>query len=86
MAESGAVWRNWSGLQQSAPARWWRPGSEGELVALLQGSTGEVRVTGAGHSFSALCQTAENLVALDQLSGLVSHDAGRLTATAMAGR
>ena len=48
MAESGAVWRNWSGLQQSAPARWWRPGGEGELVALLQGSTGEVRVTGAG--------------------------------------
>lgn len=85
MAESGAVWRNWSGLQQSAPARWWRPGSEEELVALLQGSTGEVRVTGAGHSFSALCQTSEHLVALDQLSGLVSHDAGRLTATAMAG-
>lgn len=85
MAGSGAVWRNWSGLQQSAPARWWRPGSEEELVALLQGSTGEVRVTGAGHSFSALCQTSENLVVLDQLSGLVSHDAGRLTATAMAG-
>ncbi|WP_341706630.1 D-arabinono-1,4-lactone oxidase [Halopseudomonas sp.] len=88
MAESvGAlgVWRNWSGSQRAVPARWWRPGSEGELVALLQDSAGEVRVTGAGHSFSALCKTAGNLVFLDHLTGLVSHDAEQLTATAMAG-
>lgn len=88
MAESvGALgaWRNWSGSQRAVPGRWWRPGSEYELAGLLQGSTGEVRVTGAGHSFSALCKTAENLVSLEHLSGLVSHDAERLTATAMAG-
>ena len=84
MAESGAVWRNWSGLQQAVPARWWRPGSEDELVTLLRGSAGEVRVTGAGHSFSALCKTSESLVSLDHLSGLLSHDPEQLTATAMA--
>ena len=82
---SQGEWRNWSGSQRAMPGRWWRPGSEDQLVALLQSSSGEVRVTGAGHSFSALCKTAGNLVSLEHLNGLVSHNAERLTATAMAG-
>ena len=81
---SQGEWRNWSGSQRAMPGRWWRPGSEDELAALLQGSSGEVRVTGAGHSFSALCKTAGHLVSLDHLSGLVSHDAERLPAIAVA--
>ncbi|WP_425056011.1 D-arabinono-1,4-lactone oxidase [Pseudomonas abyssi] len=88
MAESVgnlAAWRNWSGSQQAVPGRWWRPGSEDELVTLLRGSAGEVRVSGAGHSFSALCKTSESLVSLDHLSGLLSHDPEQLTATVMAG-
>ena len=64
VVSSQGEWRNWSGSQRALPGRWWRPGSEDQLVALLQSSSGEVRVTGAGHSFSALCKTAGHLVSL----------------------
>lgn len=79
------AWRNWSGSQASRPAAWLQPQDESELVRQLQAVRGNIRVTGAGHSFSALCKTSDTLVSIDQLRGVVSHDPATLQATVWAG-
>lgn len=80
-----AAWRNWSGHQQSRPAAWLNPQDEQQLITQLQAAKGSVRVTGASHSFSALCNTDDTLFSLDQLSGVVRHDPATLQATLWAG-
>lgn len=79
------VWRNWSGSQTSRPAAWLRPQDEADLQRQLRASRGSLRVTGAGHSFSALCATSDTLVSIDHLSGVISHDAQARQATIWAG-
>lgn len=78
------VWRNWSGSASCRPARLARPRDEAELAALLRASA-EVRVAGAGHSFSPLVPTAGTLLSLDSWSGLHAHDAAASRATVAAG-
>ncbi len=78
-------WSNWSGSQQSLPRHWLKPRDETELIAAIRKSESGLRVTGASHSFSALCKTDDTLFSLDHLSGVVSHDAGKLQATVWAG-
>lgn len=80
-----AAWRNWSGSQSSRPKAWLNPRDESELAAQMRGAVGNIRVTGASHSFSALCQTDHTLFSLDQLSGIISHDPETLQATVWAG-
>lgn len=80
-----AAWQNWSGGQKSNPKQWLNPRDENELIAQLRAATGTVRVTGASHSFSALCKTDDTLFSLDQLQGVVSHDPQTLQATLWAG-
>lgn len=78
-------WQNWSGVQRAQPRARPLPADEAELAALLARSSGEVRVAGAGHSFSALVPTAGTLVSLDRLSGIVRIDKAAMTATVHAG-
>lgn len=78
-------WRNWSGGQSSRPAAWLRPRDEAELVWQLRAASGELRVTGAGHSFSPVCRTEGTLVSIDDLKGVISHDASTLQARVWAG-
>lgn len=78
-------WRNWSGSQTTRPLRWLTPASEEQLIQLLRADRSSLRVTGASHSFSALCASDDILLSLDGLKGLISHDAGKLQATAWAG-
>lgn len=80
-----AEWRNWSGSQVSHPKAWLNPRDEAELAAQMRAAPGGIRVTGAGHSFSALCATDDTLFSLDQLRGLISHDPETLQATFWAG-
>nr|WP_293245519.1 D-arabinono-1,4-lactone oxidase [Panacagrimonas sp.] len=80
-----AAWRNWSGSQVSAPRAWLNPRDEAELAAQMRAASGTLRVTGASHSFSALCNTDDTLFSLDHLSGVVSHDVQTLQATVWAG-
>lgn len=83
---SGAsTWRNWSGSQMSKPKAWLNPRDEAELVSQLRQATGPIRVTGASHSFSALCRTEDTLFSIDHLKGLISHDTATLEATVWAG-
>ncbi|MEL0027222.1 MAG: D-arabinono-1,4-lactone oxidase [Perlucidibaca sp.] len=79
------LWRNWSGSQSSRPAAWLRPHDEADLIRQLRSTRGGVRVTGASHSFSALCSTSDTLVSIDRLTGIVSHDADSRQATIWAG-
>lgn len=79
------VWQNWSGSQTSRPAAWLKPRDEAELAHKLQTVRGNIRVTGAGHSFSALCKTSDTLVSIDGLKGVISHDPETQQATIWAG-
>ncbi len=81
----GKPWRNWSGSQITRPTRWLTPASEEQLVQLLRADRSPLRVTGASHSFSAVCATEDTLFSLDQLKGLISHDAEKQQATVWAG-
>ncbi len=68
------LWRNWSGIQHSYPVQRSAPKDEGELAALMRAAPAPVRVTGSGHSFTALCATAGTLVSLDAMSGIDRWD------------
>lgn len=78
-------WRNWSGSQVSQPKAWLRPTTEAELAQQLRAASGSVRVTGASHSFSAVCRTDDTLLSIDALKGIVDHDPESLQATIWAG-
>jgi FAD-linked oxidoreductase len=78
-------WRNWSGALSSNPKSRLAPASEDELVSMIKQSTGTIRPVGSGHSFTPLVPTDDNLLILDKLNGLVSHDENSLQATLWAG-
>ena len=84
-ASGHLVWRNWSGIRTSYPAQRAAPANEDELASLLKTAKAPIRAVGAGHSFTALVPTPETLVSLDNISGLVSHDADKLQAVLRAG-
>ncbi|MGH8562094.1 MAG: D-arabinono-1,4-lactone oxidase, partial [Nevskiales bacterium] len=81
----GPEWNNWSGSQIAHPRQWLNPLDEAELIRQLPRAEGAIRVTGASHSFSALCKTDDTLISLDRLSGIVAHDRKKLQATVWAG-
>lgn len=84
-ANATVPWRNWSGTLRANPKSRLTPASEDELVSMIKSSTGTIRPVGAGHSFTPLVPTDGNLLVLDRLSGLISHDASTLRATLWAG-
>lgn len=84
-AAQSAPWRNWSGGLVANPAGRFSPGTEAELQEVLAGSTTVFRPVGSGHSFTPLVPTDGHLIVLDQLTGLLDHDAARLRATFAAG-
>lgn len=77
-------WQNWSGLQHAHPQHILQPQTIAELSAMVAAHS-KCRVVGAGHSFSPLAVTNDTLIILDQLSGLVSHDASQCQSTLYAG-
>jgi FAD-linked oxidoreductase len=84
-AKGHLLWRNWSGVQSAYPSARAAPASEDELAALMKAATAPIRPIGAGHSFTALCPTDGTLISLDQMSGLIGHDAGLTQASVWAG-
>lgn len=78
-------WRNWSGHQHCLPAGRLSPSSEDELAAMLRDSTGAIRPVGSGHSFTGLVPTDGHLLVINQLQGLLGHDADNNRATFGAG-
>ncbi|MDP1632955.1 MAG: D-arabinono-1,4-lactone oxidase [Caulobacter sp.] len=68
------LWRNWSGIAHSYPVQRAAPKDAAELATLLKTAPAPVRVTGASHSFTALCATAGTLVSLDAMSGVIGWE------------
>ena len=81
----GTPWRNWAGTLVANPKARLAPASEDELVDILKGLKGTIRPVGAGHSFTALVPTDDNLLILDKLNGVISHDPSTMQATLGAG-
>lgn len=78
-------WRNWSGSQRCTPSQRLAPKTVAELQQLIKDSSGIMRPVGAGHSFSPLVPTNDNLVSLSRLSGLISVDKQQQKAWVYAG-
>ena len=62
-------WRNWSGHQRACPAAFTRPGFLDELREGVVNAH-QLRVVGAGHSFTPLVPTNGTLVNLDRMGGI----------------
>lgn len=78
------AWSNWSGSVAATPAKIAAPETVAELQTLVR-EAGRVRVTGAGHSFMPLCETAGLLLSLDRLEGDLQIAPDRRTVDAPAG-
>ena len=78
-------WRNWSGGLSCEPAGRFSPANEDQLSDFLATTRGTVRPVGSGHSFTPLVPTDGHLIVIDQLEGMLGHDAKNLQATFAAG-
>jgi FAD-linked oxidoreductase len=87
MAGTSAGWRNWAGNETAAPREVIVPGSADEVAAAI-GRAAElgltVRMTGAGHSFTAAAATDGIMLRPGRMAGIRSVDgpAGLVTAEA----
>ena len=68
-----AEWRNWAGDQACMPAAFERPGSAGEVAEAVARSD-QVRVAGAGHSFTEAVLTDGTLLSLDRMNRVIDVD------------
>ncbi len=85
---SGRVWRNFAHNQRAVPARWHRPRTEDELVAVVRRAVEEgltVKAVGAGHSYSAVACTDGHLLDLSDYDRVLDHDRGTGEVTVQAG-
>ena len=84
----GHRWRNWSGLEEAVPRHVETPASAEEVVDVVRrtreaGRT--VKMTGTGHSFTAIAAPEHTLLRPDALTGVVDVDRSAMTVTALAG-
>jgi L-gulonolactone oxidase len=80
--------RNWLGNVQFTPQSYHQPTSEAEVLALVNAARQQrrkLRVLGAGHSWSAVCETDGYLVNLDRMAQVLRLDAARRQVTVQAG-
>ncbi len=82
------TWSNWSGSITFEPAILYQPENEQELQRIVHEaneSDHTVRVAGQGHSWTPLVKTPDILVSLENMTGLVDHDATHHEATILGG-
>ncbi len=85
---SGNHWRNWSGLVEATADRVVTPTSVDAVVDVVRqardsGTT--VKMTGTGHSFTAIAAPEHTLLLPEGMSGILSVDRDAMTVTARAG-
>ena len=87
--EGGAEeWTNWSEGVSFVPDRIVKPETEAELQSIVSHCVEEnetVRVAGAGHSWTPIVETDDVVVSLENMTGVVSHDAEAREATIRGG-
>src|SRR6478736_7127095 len=87
-AVHGHLWRNWSGLEEAVPRHVETPGSVESVVEAVrrarEGGT-TVKMTGTGHSFTAIAAPEHTLLRPEALTGVLAVDRDAMTVTARAG-
>ena len=87
-AVHGHLWRNWSGLEEAVPRHVETPGSVESVVGAVrrarEGGT-TVKMTGTGHSFTAIAAPEHTLLRPEALTGILAVDRDAMTVTARAG-
>ena len=81
-------WSNWSGLATAEPREVYAPRSVEDVVTAVQaareaGTT--VKMTGSGHSFTAIAAPEHTLLLPQGLAGVTAVDHDAMTVTALAG-
>ncbi len=84
----GNSWRNWSGLVEATADRVVTPSSVDAVVDVVRqardsGTT--VKMTGTGHSFTAIAAPEHTLLRPEGMSGILAVDREAMTVTACAG-
>jgi len=84
----GNRWRNWSGLVEATAERVVTPSSVDAVVDVVRqardsGTT--VKMTGTGHSFTAIAAPEHTLLRPEAMSGILAVDRAAMTVTARAG-
>ena len=88
MTTSDSTWRNWSGLEEATPVATETPTSVDQVVdavrrARAAGTT--LKMTGTGHSFTAIAAPEHTLLRPEGLRGILAVDREAMTVTARAG-
>jgi FAD-linked oxidoreductase len=81
-------WQNWSGSVQCKPQQLLKPQTLDELIVAVKenNSAGrQIRVVGAGHSFTPLVQSDDLLISLEYLQGIEQVDQEGMRVTVLGG-
>jgi FAD-linked oxidoreductase len=84
----GRDWTNWSGLEWSRPAGVEHPRDAADVAGAVRRARAMgsgVKMTGAGHSFTAVAAPRGTWLVPDHLAGVVAVDRATLTVTVLAG-
>lgn len=81
--QANETWSNWSGSQKASP-QIFQPRHVYELQKIVQ-SHAQIRVVGAGHSFSAVAKTDAVLLNLDHLKRMLAFNEDQTQCTVQAG-
>ena len=84
----GHRWRNWSGLEEAVPRHVETPTTVDAVVDVVRRTRdagASVKMTGTGHSFTAIAAPEHTLLRPEALSGILAVDRGSMTVTARAG-
>lgn len=86
--KSGHKWSNWARNVSAAPEYYHAPRTVSDIQDIVDSCRvrgASLRVTGAGHSFSAVAQPDNDMLTLDNLRGLISYDSKAMEARIWAG-
>ncbi|HLP19393.1 MAG TPA: FAD-binding protein, partial [Chitinophagales bacterium] len=75
---------NWAKNERCIAQHYYQPQTETELVAIIQQSQ-KVRLTGTGHSWSAVCLSEDTLINLDRYNKVLQIDIPLLKVKVQAG-
>ena len=81
-------WSNWARNVNAQPLYYYAPTTSKEIQDIVDSCRirgCSLRITGAGHSFSAVAQPDTDSMALDHLRGLISYDTNAMEARVWAG-
>jgi FAD/FMN-containing dehydrogenase len=86
--DTATTWTNWGGNQSFAVANALAPQTDGDVIGAVREAftdRHEIRVAGAGHSFTPIVQSEHTLLNLDGIAGVTETDPQRCRARVRGG-